>query len=236
MISASQRSSLPQGLSASRFWALSLLAACAAFILPQAWANAAPTTTTLTVTSGTAEVTSVTAGTVVTLTATVVSGSTPVTPGQVKFCVATAVHCEDSALLVTAQLTTAGKATYKFRPGGGSHSYLATFVGTNLYAKSKSSASALAVAIPTTTTIASSGSIGNYTLTATVVGMGTNSLSPTGDVSFVDTTNGNASLGTAALGTATQLAGFTTGATSSVGSAPTSVAAGDFNGDGIPIW
>ncbi len=69
---------------------LAMLAVGAALTIPQAWATAAPTTTSLTVTSAGSDVTSVAAGTVVTLTATVNSGATPVQPGQVKFCVATA--------------------------------------------------------------------------------------------------------------------------------------------------
>src|SRR5580698_8469158 len=109
-------------------------AVLALFNLPQAWAAAA-TTTTLTVTSAGSDVTSVAAGTVISLTATVVSTATPVNPGQVKFCDATATHCEDSAVLATAQLTTAGAATFKFRPGIGSHSYQAIFVGTGSYAR-----------------------------------------------------------------------------------------------------
>ncbi len=222
---------------AIRTFLLATLAIIALLSMPRAWATAAPTTTTLAVTVGGSAVTSVASGAVVTLTATVVSGSTPVNPGQVKFCVATATHCEDSALLATAQLTPAGIATYKFRPGIGSHSYQAVFVATSSYAKSTSTAAALTVTSPakyqTTTAIASSGSPGNYTLTATVVGSGS-TLSPTGDVSLLDTTNGNASLGTAALGTAIGGTGFTTGPTSSVGSAPPTVEVGDFNGDGIP--
>src|ERR1700761_9542898 len=82
----------------------------------QARAAGSATTTSLTVTSNGTGVTSVSAGTVVTLTATVTSGGTPVTPGQVKFCNASAAHCEDAALLATAQLTSSGIATYKFRP------------------------------------------------------------------------------------------------------------------------
>jgi len=186
--------------------ALHLLTLCAAFaasigiLLPNAWATPAATTTTLTVTSAGSGVTSVPSGTVVTLTATVVSGSTPVNPGQVKFCDATAAHCEDSALIATTQLTTAGTATYKFRPGPGSHSYQAVFVGSSSYAKSKSAAADLTVTglYPTTTTIAAAGSAGNYTLTSTVVGFGS-ALPLGGNISFLDTTNGNASLGTAAL-------------------------------------
>src|SRR5271166_6069423 len=111
-----------------------MLALSPYLISPQAWAAASPTTTTLAVTVGTTPVTSVGVGNVVTLTATVVSGSTPVHPGQVRFCDAAAAHCEDSALLATAQLTTAGVATCKFRPGPGGHSYQAIFVGTTSYA------------------------------------------------------------------------------------------------------
>jgi CSLREA domain-containing protein len=214
-----------------------MLAVSVLLSLPQAWATAAATTTMLTVTSAGSDVTSVSAGTVVTLTATVVSGSTPVTPGQVRFCDATAAHCEDSALLATAQLTAAGTATYKFRPGGGSHTYQAVFAGTNSYAKSTSTDATLTVTItgryPTATTIASSGLSGNYSLTATVVGTASRALSPTGEVSFLDTTNGNTSLGTAALGLATPGENFATASTPSVGASPMSVTVGDFNGDGI---
>ncbi len=136
------------------------------------------------------------------------------------------------ALLATAQLTTAGTAIYKFRPGIGSHSYQAVFIGTHSYAKSTSTTPDLAVTglYPTTTAIAASGLIGNYTLTATVVGAGRPSLSPTGNVSFFDTTNNDASLGTAALGTATPGQTFTT---LSSGGSRGAEGVGDFNGDGI---
>ncbi len=158
--------------------------------------------------------------------------------GQVKFCDAGAAHCEDSALLATPQLTAAGIATFKFRPGAGSHSYQATFVGTGAYAKSSSTTALLTVSAAgrysTTTAIAASGSAGNYTLNATVAGPQISTFFPTGDVSFLDTTNGNASLGTATLGTPTLGDPFTTGYTSDVGVGPTSVAVGDFNRDGIP--
>lgn len=218
---------------------LPVLLAVGAFCGPsRVWATAAADTTTLTVTSAGSNVTSVSAGVVVTLTATVISGTTPVNPGQVKFCDATAKYCEDSALLATAQLTTAGIATYKFRPVVGSHSYQAVFAGTNSYAKSTSTASSLTVTAaakyPTTTMIAASGSTGDYTLTATVVGLGSQTLYPTGEISFLDTTNGNASLGSAVLGTSTPGQVFATGSTPGVGSDPVSVASGDFNGDGIP--
>ena len=209
-------------------------AACIGILIPDAWATPAATTTTLTVTSSGSGVTSVASGTVVTLTATVVSGSTAVNPGQVKFCVATAAHCEDSALLATAQLTTAGTATYKFHPGLGSHSYQAIFVGTSSYAKSTSASAALTVTglFPTTTAISSSGSVGNYTLNAMVTGTGGGTLSPTGQVSFLDTTNGNASLGSSALEPAA-VQSFAVSSVPVPGNEPLYVAVGDFNGDGI---
>ena len=211
------------------------LAVIALLSVSQAWATAAPTTTTLTVTSSGSAVTSVAAGTVVTLTATVVSGSTPVNPGQIRFCDASAKYCEDSALLATAQLTSSGIATYKFRPGIGSHSYQAVFVGTKTYATGTSTMAALTVAgkYPTTTTITSSGSPSNRTLTATVAGAD-KTAAPTGDVSFLDTTNGNSLLGTEALGAATLSENFVPILGYSVGFLPYQIVVGDFNGDGIP--
>ena len=158
-----------------------------------------PTTTSLAVSSGGGAVTSVTSGSVVTLTATVVSGSAVVPTGQVNFCDASATYCTDIHLLGTAQLTSAGTAVLEFRPAIGSHSYKAVFVGTVSAAGSSSSTSALTVTgkYPTETTIAQSGIPGNYTLTATVAGSGP--ASPTGEVSFLDTSNGNFVLGMAAL-------------------------------------
>ena len=195
-----------------------------AFLSPsRTWATATATTTALTVTSAGSEVMSVDAGTVITLTATVTSAISPgtsVNPGLVEFCDATAVHCEDSALLGTAQLTTAGMATFKFRPGIGSHTYQAVFAGTGSYAKSISSTATLTVTglYPTASSIVSSGSVGNYTLTATVVGAGSPTFGPTGEVSFLDTTSGNASLGTAALRTAMLGLNFVIGSALSIGS------------------
>ncbi len=151
------------------FLLAALFVLCAA--APPAWAAAA-TTTTLAVTSAGSPVTTVASKTVVALTATVTAGSTAVKPGQVNFCDATAKLCTDIHLLGTAQLTSAGTASMKFRPGIGSHSYKAVFAGTKSNAASTSSASELTVTAttqyPTTTTIVQSGSNGNYTLAATV--------------------------------------------------------------------
>jgi len=87
----------------------------------------------------------------------------------------------------------------------------------------------------TTTSITQSGSPGNYTLTATVVGAGTLSAAPTGTVSFLDTSNGDAVVATATLGGGT-LGGltWTNTQTPATEPAPQSIVVGDFNGDGIP--
>jgi hypothetical protein len=62
---------------------------------------------------------------VVTLTATVQAGATTLNLGQVNFCDATAASCTDIHLVGTVQLTSAGTAVLRFRPGPGSHSYKA---------------------------------------------------------------------------------------------------------------
>lgn len=195
------------------------------------------TTTTLAVTSGGGTVTTVSNGSTVALIASVNAGTTPVSPGQVNFCDASAAHCTDVHILGTAQLTSAGTAMFKFHPGIGSHNYKAVFVGTNAYASSFSKTSALAVTgtstpLTITTTTGKTGNWESYTLTGTVAEVG----SPTpiaGSLSFIDTSNGSAVLDTATLGTS--IPGWTWVSTQAtvVGSGPEYAAAGDFNGDGI---
>jgi sugar lactone lactonase YvrE len=163
---------------------------------------------------------------------------TAVTPGQVNFCDASAKYCTDIHLLGTAQLTSAGTSTLKFHPGIGSHSYKAVFIGTNSKAGSSSAASALTVTgiFPTITTITQSGGAGNYTLTAMVSGLADtpSAATPTGTVSFRDTTNGNAVLATAALGAGTAGLSFFDSSSPTVGLESNVALAADFNGDGIP--
>jgi FG-GAP-like repeat/Bacterial Ig-like domain (group 3) len=205
-----------------------------------AWAAPAPTITTLSVTSGGNAVTTVAPGSVVTLTATVMAGSTPVTPGQVNFCDATAKFCTDIHLFGTAQLTANGTATLKFRPGVGSHSYKAVLAEPEGLGPSASTASSLTVTpsqgagqLATTTYLEAGGIPNIFSLTATVPGNG-NTL-PTGMLSFVDASNGNAVLGTAALTIETG-AGFAGSSLLSVASQNNgnTVLTADFNGDGIP--
>jgi trimeric autotransporter adhesin len=203
-----------------------------------AWAFAAQTSTSLTMSSGGSTVTSVAAGSVVTLTATVTVGVSPVTVGQVFFCDASAKSCTDIHLLGMAQLTSSGNATFKFIPGIGSHSYKAVFAGTPNGASKNAGSSSSNVALtvtgahPTTTSIVSSGSAGNYSLTATVTGSGA-LVGPSGMVSFPDTTNANASLGAVSLGTATMGLNFLNSSNPPAGDEPWIVVAGDFNDDGI---
>ena len=196
------------------------------------------TVTSLSVSAGGSATSSVAAGTVVTLSAQVTAGGANVSPGRVNFCDATATYCTDIHILATAQLTSSGTATYKFRPRIGSHSYKAVFVGTNSYAGSVSSASPLTVTgttgpFATATSIAETGAWGNYTLTGTVTEAG-GTVAPTGTVSFLDASNGNSVLGTGSLGAAAAGVGWP-----NPGSLPNTqgtyfVLVGDLNGDGIP--
>ena len=196
------------------------------------------TTTSLAVTSGGVAVTSVKAGSLVTLTATVESGSTEVKQGQVNFCDAMAAYCTDIHILATAQLTSSGTATYKFRPGIGSHSYKAVFVGTNSYASSTSSVAPLTVTgttgpFATATSIAETGAWGDYTLTGTVTEAG-GTVAPTGTVSFLDASNGNSVLGVGSLGTAVAGIGWPNPKSLPNTQGTYFVLVVDLNGDGIP--
>jgi len=204
---------------------------------PQAWALPPATTTSLTMSSGGTAMASggsVASGSVVTLTATVKSGSTGFTVGQVNFCDASASYCTDIHLLGTAQLTSAGAAVMRFRPGVGSHSYKAVFVGTKTYAGSSSSAFALTVTgtVATGTAITSSGTIGDYTLGTTVSVSGKESTGgPTGNISFLDTTN-NTVLSSVALGSPTVGATFDEIVNSTSVYTSAGVVVADFDGDG----
>ena len=197
--------------------------------------TAAPlnTTTTLTLPS------TVAYKTPVALTAAVAdSNGLPVTVGQVFFCDTTVTICNSVINLGVAQLTSAGTAVLRLAPGTiATHSYKAVFLGRTDYITSTSTAQTIAVTgiYASTSAITSTGSAGNYSLTGTVTGLGTRVLGPTGTISFNDTTNANAVLGTAALGAATL--GFTavqpTGSPYTVGTSPYGIASGDFNGDGF---
>jgi hypothetical protein len=198
----------------------------------------AATTTTLSVTSGGTTVSTVASGTVVTLTATVTKGGSAMTPGQVRFCDGSAALCSDIHLLGTAQLSSAGKATFKFVPGPGAHNLKAVFVDNNFGVGSVSGVSALTVGqgkapvYTNTTAIVDNGVPGDQSLTATVIGYG-GTAPVTGNISFLDATFGNKSLSTVALGQSTAGLGWAISQTPAAGGSPFSEVVGDFNGDGI---
>jgi hypothetical protein len=215
---------------------------------PYASASAAATATILTISSGGTSVTSVEQGTAVTLTAAVSSGATKLTTGQVNFCDASVSYCTDIHLLGTAQLTSAGTASVSLSQAIGAHSYKAVFAGTPkaavAYAASASSVVSLTVTgttWPSVTQIAQSGSTGNYTLTATVGGNA--ATPPTGTISFLNTSNSNAVLGTAPLGSGTTGLNFLDPGDENISlvgldedpadALNPSVAIADFNGDGF---
>ena len=219
--------------------AVALLFLCAPFLTSLAGSSGpVATTTSLSITAGGNPVSSVPAGTVVTLTATVqFLGTNPASNGTVLFCDQSLETCENQALIGTAQLTSTGTASIRFVPAIGSHNYYAIYQGTSAFLASNSlPAQSLTVTgtFPTTTTLAHSGSAGNYTLTATVVGTGSAAVAPTGSVSFVDTTNSNFVVASASLGSATFAQTFAAQVAYTTGTAPSAIAVGDFNRDGIP--
>ena len=209
------------------------------------WGVPPVTATTLTVSSGGAQVTSVLPRSVVTLSATVKVGVNPVTVGEVNFCDASASECTDIHLVGTAALSSSGTAAYKFVPGPGMHSYKAVFVPNGYGLTSASAVATLTVgpaATPVysdTTAIAQSGSPGDYTLTATVTGVG-GPATPTGSVSFLDTSFSDKVLATASLTPSTAGVGWLVSQTPALSADPIAEVTGDFNGDGIPdlalIW
>jgi hypothetical protein len=191
------------------------------------------TTTTLTINPGG----TVREGSLVTLTARVwmASGVAAAAPGQVEFCEVkpAPMRCTDIRLLGTVQLSAAGTAVYNFFPGPGTHVYQAVFLGTHVEAASSSSPTTYTVTpyYPTFTTITSSGSPGNYTLTASVTG-GT---VQTGTASFMDTSNANYVLATAPMVPDLAAFGLNFNFASPSGTyyVASSMAAADFTGNGI---
>jgi hypothetical protein len=221
------------GVAVAAFLTLAIVA-----LAPVVHGAPAPTITTLALTAGGQSVTSVTTGKVVTLTATVTVGGEPVTPGLVNFCDATAKSCTDVRRLGSVQLTKTGTAVFQFRPGAGNHKYKAAFAGTTTAAASESAAVALSVTAATSQTatlteLAATGSWGQYAVTATVTETG--SATPlTGNVTFRDGTQNNATLGTVKLGAAAPAMAWTQTLNQQIADSVEQLAVGDFNGDGIP--
>ena len=176
------------------------------------------------------------------MTATVTTGTpaTPLTGGTVTF---RDTYNSITQVLGTVQVQSAhgtkGNAVLQQPLGGiGTHSVVATFNAPKTFSSSSSVAEGATVTgfYPTTASLATSGgSAGNWSLTTTILGIGTTALSPTGTVSLLDTTNANLLVGTGGLSGGT-VGHQTVGGGNSpiaVGNKPQSVVAGDFNGDGF---
>ena len=194
---------------------------------------ATSSTTALAITAAGSPVTTTAWGTLVTLAASVTSDGSPVTSGLVNFCDSAASYCGDIHLLGSAQLNSNGAASINLLPFLGSHSYKAVFAGTAANGASASLAGSLQVtgAYPTITSLTSSGTVGNYTLNATVNGTGPQL--PTGSVSFVDTSSNNSTIGTASLVAGTSTLSWYQLSTMPTGPYPGATVTADFNGDGI---
>jgi hypothetical protein len=147
------------------------------------------TTTALSVAPGN----TVTSGTPVTLSATVANPA-PVVAGSVTFCDATAPNCTGPAVLGSVQLTVSGTASIKLTLGVGSHQIKAVFARTNANLGSSSSPQTILVTgnatYATSMALTATGMPGNYTLSTQLTAFG--QISPTGTVSFLDFSNGNA--------------------------------------------
>src|SRR5580698_1816907 len=175
--------------------------------------------------------TPITAKTVETLTASVTSGSIPVALGTVNFYDSLAIP----TLLGSAQVNSSGVAFFRYRPSIGNHTLTATYVANTYYPTSTATHATQPVAVtpnqnyPTVTTMTASGSVGNYSLSSILTLYGFPA--PTGNVSFEDTSNGNAVLAMATLGAS--VPGFVQKSTLPVGSDVSGIAYGDFNNDGV---
>lgn len=191
------------------------------------------TTTTLSVFPSPA--TSAPIGTLYRLTAKVISAAGPVTQGQVKFCDTSSPSCTDTHLLGTAQLTNTGTAVLQFHPPAGNHSYAAVYLGissrTQPYPTSSSTPVILDILAPTSTVISATGTPGDYSVTAAVSGVASFS-APSGSVSFLDSSENNNPVGTATLENRSESLAFSILSNPATGNSPSSVAVGDFNGDG----
>ena len=202
-------------------------------------ATLTPTVTSLAVTQGNA------ASTAITLVSQVSTASgTPVTAGTVVFCDTSAKSCIGAPGNVgTAQIvqTSTGvwTATVTVAVAVGNHTYKAAFQSTSLYQASSSANQSIDVAgksftyLPYFESSLSPGPAGGYSWQATLYGFGF--VPPTGSLSLLDSSDGNLSLGSAAL-PPTFFPGFLIGSGSPfpAGTDPVSIAIGDFNRDGFP--
>jgi hypothetical protein len=205
---------------------------------PAAWASAATTTTLFT------NPVNPSSGSVMTMTAQVSAVEFTVAGGTVTF---TDTYNGVTEVLGTVQVQSTngnpGTAILETEVGGvGVHQFVANYGGTAVFATSSSSPQSVTFAGPylSSTALASTGASPNATLTGTVSAFGP--VTPTGSVTFTDTTS-NFVLGTAPLNAASLQNGFTPYtlypiANINNGSSGGTIgpAIGDFNGDGRPDY
>jgi hypothetical protein len=205
---------------------------------PAAWASAATTTSLFTTPENPSS------GSVITMTAQVSAVEFTVAGGTVTF---TDSYNGISEVLGTVQVQSTngnpGTAILEIEVGGvGVHQFVANYGGSAVFATSSSSPQSVTFAGPylTSTALASTGASPNATLTGTVSAFGP--VTPTGSVTFTDTTS-SLVLGTAPLNAASLQNGFTPYtlypiANTNNGNTGGTIgpAIGDFNGDGHPDY
>src|SRR5580698_949684 len=200
-----EMSPAPSRLISRSRWMLVLLSVLAWMASSSsAWA-VSPTTTSLFITPD-----SPATGQVITMTAQVSATEFTVAGGTVTF-TDTYNGVTESLGTVQVQSTNGnpGTAILEVEVGGvGAHQFAANYGGTAVFATSSSSPQSVTFSGPylTATALSSSGTAGNYTLTGTVSAFGP--VTPTGSVTFTDTTS-SLTLGTATLNTSTLQTGFT---------------------------
>ena len=217
-------------------WRSPVTALCVALFIGMSYAVAgAQTATTTTLTVNPLNPPSMANGSVFVMTATV-KGTSALTAGTVTF---RDTFGSVTSVLGTVQVQsahgTAGNAVLMRQLGGiGTHSIVATFNPPNNFLTSFSAAQGVTTTglYPTTGSLAQTGGVaGSWQLTATIVGIGSLNLSPTGSVSLQDISNANVqvglagTLGAGAFGQQTVAGG---GSPIAVGNNPQDIVAGDF--------
>ncbi len=215
---------------------IATLAAVLAFCIPCLAETPTPTITTLTLSSA-----SVTNTTTVTATAHVTASGAAVHPGTVTFCNTKLPHCEDTAILGTAQLTPNGTAKLYLRLAPNTYSIRAIFPGTLHSAIPRAASSSaelsltvhgIAATLTSPSTATKTGSL--YRIATTVVASGAMPL--TGTVSFHDTVNGGSpmALGSTSITATTAKLTYGLPIPSKTPIQLATIVVGDFNNDGIP--
>lgn len=174
----------------------------------------------------------------VTLTASVQGDGQPVTSGQVLFCKSGPARCQDLALLGKAQLKSNGTASIKVILPLGKTDIYAMFLDTKTYMHSSSLPAVQTVEVSgkyaSAINVSATGTTGNYSLGATVTALG--SEVPSGSVSFLDAVNPSRILNTQKLDPAAVTYDYsdTLRYLSGNNLAPSDLAIGDLNNDGVP--